>query len=135
MGWRILRAGDQAVLAHGAELAAEVAKARVPFGLPFGEDLGEVQVAKASLSQVSSHQAEGHQIAEPLVGQFVGGHSGIRALALFGIDGGVRENEVLGVGDHAGIFHGAEAEGEGDGDVVALFEGEGNAEVSSPGDR
>ena len=59
----------------------------------------------------------------------MGGHAGIGALALFGIDGGVGENQVLGVGDHAGVFHGAEAEGQGDGDVVALFEGEGNAEV------
>ena len=63
------------------------------------------------------------------MGELVGGHSGVRALALFGIDGGVGEDQVLGVGDHAGVFHGAEAEGEGDGDVVALFEGEGNAEV------
>ena len=127
--------GHQAVLAHGAELAVEVAEARVPLGLPVGEDLGRGPGGEGLVEPGVVPPGEGHQIAEPLVGQLVGGYPGIGALALFGIDGGVGENQVLGVGDHAGVFHGAEAEGEGDGDVVALLEGEGNAEVSSPGDR
>ena len=121
--------GDQAVFAHGAELAAEVGEARVPFGLPFGEDLGRGPGGEGLVEPGVVPPGEGHQIAEPLMGELVGGHSGVGALALFGIDGGVGEDQVLGVGDHAGIFHGAEAEGEGDGDVVALLEGEGNAEV------
>ena len=102
----------------------------MPLGLPFGDDLGGGPGGESLVEPGVVPPGQGHQIAEPLVGEFVGGHAGISALALFGIDGGVGEDQVLGVGDHAGVFHGAETEGQRDGDVVALFEGEGNSEVA-----
>ena len=116
-----LDAGQEVAL-HGVGAFVEV---EVLHDFPLGEEGVDTDVfdvgGEGFVEPEVVPPAHGDEIAEPLVGDFVGDDKGD---AFFGFEAGVGggEEEAFAVGDEAPVFHGAGLE-VGEGDLVKLGEG------------
>ncbi len=121
---------DQAVLPHRSEFRAQIGDTGIPFRLPLGQNLRRGPGGEGFVEPGVVPPGEGDQIAEPLVGKFMRADARVFAPALLGIGRRVGEQDVLRVGDQAGIFHRSETKGQRDGDGVGFFVRIGDSEVA-----